>query len=100
VKRTSKGGQKSRIFLPLNRERPVFTFHGCGDKRGGISSEKVSGGYGAAGASLESAHSAHLKKGEQTMFDSYSVAFGVTIVIASAIAFAISWNLSLQYWLW
>ena len=34
------------------------------------------------------------------MYDSYRMAVSVTIVIASAVAFNISWNLSLLTWPW
>jgi hypothetical protein len=34
------------------------------------------------------------------MHDSWRIAFGVTIVIASVVAFLISWNISLLTWPW
>jgi hypothetical protein len=34
------------------------------------------------------------------MYDFSGIAFGVTIVIASVIAFMVSWNMSLVNWPW
>jgi hypothetical protein len=34
------------------------------------------------------------------MYDFSSIAVGVTIVVASVVAFNISWNISLLTWLW